>query len=71
MEASLGTIASRQTPWNRGRIVDQKPPMRLKDMWPFGPDQRVHLNPATLVTPNVRYAGVKLVHDQQREIGSD
>jgi hypothetical protein len=36
-----------------------------------GRDQRVHLNPATLVTPTLRDPGVKLAHDQQRRIGGD
>jgi hypothetical protein len=34
-------------------------------------DQRVHRNPATFVTPTIRYPGAKLAHDQRRATGSD
>jgi len=30
-----------------------------------GRDQRVHRNPATFVTPTVRYPALRLFHDQQ------
>jgi integrase len=31
--ASRFNVATRQIPWNKGRLVGQKAPLRLKDMW--------------------------------------
>ena len=27
------TIAGRSVPWNKGKLLDQKPPLRLKEIW--------------------------------------
>ena len=26
-------VATRKTPWNKGKLVGQKPPLKLKDIW--------------------------------------
>ena len=32
MEVS-NTVAAQKTPWNKGKLVGQKPPLRLKEIW--------------------------------------
>ncbi len=31
-------IGFAQTPWNKGRLIGQKRPLRSKDVWAFGSD---------------------------------
>ena len=28
-------VAVQKTPWNKGKLVGQKPPLRLKEIWPI------------------------------------
>lgn len=34
MEVS-NPVAVQQMPWNKGKLVGQKPPLRLKEIWAF------------------------------------
>lgn len=30
------TTAGPAIPWNKGKLLGQKPPLKLKEIWPFG-----------------------------------
>lgn len=32
METTVG-VAPQQVPWNKGRLIGQRPPLRLRDIW--------------------------------------
>ncbi len=33
METSTHEIEARRTPWNKGKLIGQKHPLKLKDIW--------------------------------------
>lgn len=33
LNVATSTIVSKRTPWNKGRLVGQKPPLKLKEIW--------------------------------------
>jgi len=33
--STTGNVVSRYVPWNKGKIVGAKPPLRPKNVWPF------------------------------------
>jgi hypothetical protein len=53
MQTPRSTIASRPTPWNRGKLIVQKPPLKLKDIWAIRITLKVAQRPRDLALFNL------------------
>ena len=51
MYADTNTVSKadgRGVPWNKGKLLGQKPPLKLKEIWPFGFAYSLIIEPVNL-----------------------
>ena len=58
---TAATITRRAIPWNKGKLLGQKPPLKLKEIWAIRIRPQLHLEPENLhcsTSPSIANARV-------------